>query len=69
MEDYFEIVRQVLIPMFYKEAQLGRSLRVDNQELKKQVFNSCIELANKADNGTLGNADIRKKNWRNKQEC
>jgi hypothetical protein len=59
MEDYFEIVRQVLIPMFYKEAQLGRSLRVDNQELKKQVFNSCLELAKKADNGTLRNADIR----------
>jgi len=61
MEDYFEIVRQVLIPMFYKEAQLDRSLRVDNQELKKQVFNSCIELANKSDNGTLRNADIRNK--------
>jgi hypothetical protein len=61
MEDYFEIVRQVLIPMFYKEAQIGRSLRVDNQELRKQVFNSCIELANKSDNGTLRNADIRNK--------
>ena len=51
MEDYFEIVRQVLIPMFYKEAQLGRSLRVDNQELKKQVFNSCLELAKKVLSG------------------
>lgn len=59
MEDYFEIVRQVLIPMFYKEAQLGRSLRVDNQKFKKQVFNFCMELANKVDNGTLRNADIR----------
>jgi hypothetical protein len=37
MEDYFEIVRQVLVPMFYKEAMLGRSLGVDNQELKRQV--------------------------------
>jgi hypothetical protein len=59
MEDYFEIVRQVLIPVFYKEAMLGRSLRVENQEFKKQVFDSCIELANKADNGTLRNGDIR----------
>jgi len=61
MEDYFEIVRQVLIPMFFKEAQLGRSLGKgkDNPEMKKQVFNSCIELANRADNGTLRNEDIR----------
>lgn len=61
MEDYFETVRQVLIPMFFKEAQLGRSLREDNPEMKKQVFNSCLELANKADNGTLRNEDIRNK--------
>ncbi len=61
MEDYFEIVRQVLIPMFYKEAQLGRSLREDNPEMKKQVFSSCLELANKADKGTLKNEDIRNK--------
>ena len=61
MEDYFQIVRQVLIPMFYKEAQLGRSLRADNQEMKKQVFNSCLELADQADIGTLKNEDIRNK--------
>jgi hypothetical protein len=61
MEDYFEIVRQVLIPMFYKEAQLDRSLRANNQEFKKQVVSSCIELANKADNLTLRNEDIRNK--------
>jgi hypothetical protein len=66
MEDYFEIVRQVLIPMFYKETQLGRSLGADNPEMKKQVFkkqvfDSCLELANKADNGTLRNEDIRNK--------
>ena len=63
MEDYFEIVRQVLIPMFFKEAMLGRSLGKgkDNPEMKKQVFNSCIELANKADNGTLRNEDVRNK--------
>jgi hypothetical protein len=61
MEDYFEIVRQVLIPMFFKETQLGRSLREYNPEMKKQVFNSCLELSNKADNGTLRNMDIRNK--------
>jgi hypothetical protein len=62
MEDYFEfeIVRTVLIPMFYKEAQLGRSLRANNIAFKKQVVTSCIELANKADKGTLKNEDIRK---------
>jgi hypothetical protein len=61
MDDYFETVRQVLIPMFFKEAQLGRSLREDNPEMKKQVFSACLELANKADNGTLKNEDIRNK--------
>ena len=61
MEDYFETVRQVLIPMFFKEAQLGRSLREDNPEMRKQVFRACLELANKADNGTLKNVDIRNK--------
>lgn len=61
MEDYFEIVRQVLIPMFYKETQLGRSLRKSSPELKKQMFDSIMELARKADNGTLRNEDIRKK--------
>lgn len=61
MDDFFEIVKQVLIPMFYKETQLGRSLREDNPEMRKQVFSSCLELANKADNGTLRNEDIRNK--------
>lgn len=61
MEDYFEIVRQVLIPMFFKEAQLGRSLREDKPEMKKQVFDACLDLANKADNGTLRNEDVRNK--------
>jgi hypothetical protein len=63
MEDleFFEILRQVMIPMFYKETQLDRSLRDNNQEFKKQVFSSCIELANKADSGTLKNEDIRNK--------
>jgi hypothetical protein len=29
--------------------------------MKKRVLNSCLELANKADNGTLKNEDIRNK--------
>lgn len=61
MENYFDIVRQVLIPMFYKETQLGRSLRSTNPSFKKQLFDSITELSNKADNGTLTNEDIRKK--------
>lgn len=61
MGDFFEIVRQVLIPMFYKETQLGRSIRKNNLEFKKKLFDAALELADKADNGTLRNEDIRKK--------
>jgi hypothetical protein len=60
-DDFFEIVRQVLIPMFYKETQLGRSLRGANPELKRELFESITELANKADNKNLRNEDIRRK--------
>ena len=64
-EDFFETVRQVLIPMFFKETQLGRSLKGVKLEVKKQLkkllFESIMELANKADNETLKNEDIRKK--------
>ena len=61
MGDFFEIVRQVLIPMFYKETQLGRSIRKNNLEFKKKLFEETLELADKADKGTLKNEDIRKK--------
>ena len=50
MEDYFEIVRQVLIPVLYKETMLGRSLRVENPKFKKEVFDSCLELARASEN-------------------
>jgi hypothetical protein len=50
MEKYFEVVRKVLIPMFYKEAMLGRSIELTIKNLKK-IVSSCIELANKVDNG------------------
>ena len=59
--EFFDIVRQVLVPLFYKETQLDRSLRKNNQQFKKQVFSSCIELADKADKGILRNEDIRNK--------
>jgi hypothetical protein len=61
MEEFFEIVRQVLIPMFYKEAQLGRSLREKNLQFRKKLLKTSLELANKADEGTLKNEDIRNK--------
>lgn len=61
MSDFFEIVRQVLIPMFYKETQLGRSIRKSRPEFKKKLFEATLELADKADNGILRNEDIQKK--------
>jgi hypothetical protein len=61
MVDFFDVARQVMIPMFYKETQLGRSLRNPNSELRKQLFDSILELANKADNGTLRNEVISRR--------
>lgn len=61
MKYFFDTARQVLIPMFYKEAQLGRSLREKNPKFKKKLFEDSLELADKADKGTLKNEDIRKK--------
>ena len=61
MKEFFDIVRQVLIPMFYKEAQMGRSLRKKNLKFKEKLFEASLELADKADKGTLRNEDIRKK--------
>ena len=55
MEDTSEIVKQVLIPMFYKEAQLGRSLRRKYKEFNKALFASINRLREKADNETLKN--------------
>jgi len=59
MTDFFEVMRQVLVPMFCKETQLGRSLRSNKLAFNKQLLNSIMELANKADDLTLRNEDIR----------
>jgi len=61
MIDFFETIRQVLIAMFYKESQLGRSIRQKNFDFNKNLFEACIELSQKADNLTLTNNDIREK--------
>jgi hypothetical protein len=55
-----EMVRQVLVPMFYKESQIGRSLNRGKRKFKKALFDSIAKLRKKADNGTLRNVDIRR---------
>jgi hypothetical protein len=61
----FNSILNFVIPLFFKETQLGRSLEGVKPEIKKQLkkllFDSILELANKADNETLKNEDIRKK--------
>jgi hypothetical protein len=63
--DYIEIAKQVLVPMFYKESQLGRSVRENDAaskvNFKRELFNSILELVRKVDRGTLTNSDIREK--------
>jgi hypothetical protein len=61
MSEFSEIIKKVLIPMFYKEAQLGRSIRQNNIDFKRKLFSACIELSKKADNQTLINNQIREK--------
>jgi hypothetical protein len=58
-QDFFEIVKQVLIPMFYKEDQLGRSLRENNKRFKVELSNAILQLARLADEKRLKNKDIR----------
>lgn len=56
-----ETVKKVMIPMFYNESQIGRSLKKRFPKFKKELFYSILELIEKADKGTLTNEDIRKK--------
>lgn len=62
-QDAFEIVKQVLVPMFYNESQIGRSFRsVDAASIrffKKELLHAILELASKVDDGSLTNNDIR----------
>ena len=57
------IIKQVLVPMFYKESQLGRSMRGTSpsvrKEFKRNLMDSILRLVSKADNGTLSNGKIR----------
>jgi len=59
MRNISEIVKQVLIPMFYKESQVARSLRKKDKEFNNALFISINKLRGKADNNTLKNEDIR----------
>jgi len=61
MKEIFKTIKQVLVPMFYKEAQLGRSLRKRNKIFNVESFKSIMYLVSKADNNTLKNIDIREK--------
>ena len=60
---YIEIVRQVLVPMFHKESQLGRSTKSNDETaklaFKKRLFDTILSLVEKVENGTLTNIDVR----------
>ena len=58
-ENSLEIVKQVMIPAFYNESQMGRSLRSNNKLVKKVLFETIMGLLKKVDNNTLRNHDIR----------
>jgi hypothetical protein len=64
MSNIPEIVRQVLIPMFSKESQVGRSLKGKSKKFKQAfnrvLFNAIGKLRKKVDRGTLKNEDIRR---------
>ena len=56
-----ETVKRVLVPMFYKESLVGLSIGKGNRAFKAELFNSILQLAEKVDNATLTNQDIREK--------
>ena len=60
---YIEIVKQVLVAMFHKESQLGRSAK-NNDDMaklafKKRLFDTILSLVEKVDTETLTNIDVR----------
>jgi len=57
--DLQKIVRKSLIPMFYKEAQLGRSIGRKNIKFKKELYKGISRLLKKLDNHSLTNQHIR----------
>lgn len=63
--DAFKVVREVMIPMFYKETQLARSIRniskQEKLEFKKELFKAILELADRVDKSTLKNNHVREK--------
>jgi hypothetical protein len=63
MDEYKEVVKQVLVPMFYKESQVSRSMRKSDNpsraNFNKQLFDSIQRLTRKVDDNTLTNGSIR----------
>jgi len=60
---YIEIVKQVLVPMFHKESQLGRSAKSNDDMaklvFKKRLFDTILSLVEKVETGALTNIDVR----------
>lgn len=54
-----EIVKQVMIPAFYNESQIGRSVRKKGKAFKKVLFDTIMGLLSKVDDDILRNQDIR----------
>lgn len=65
MSEFFDIIKQVLIPVCYKESQVtrgkGNSSLKNNKKFKKKLFDSIMKLSKKADSLNLTNKDIRRK--------
>lgn len=59
MKTFLGIVKQVLVAIFYKEAQLGRSLGKNNHVFKRELLKAIVKLSKKVDTSALKNADIR----------
>lgn len=58
-DEFSKTIKEVLIPMFYKESQIGRSVGKNNIKFKRKLFDTIIKLIVKADNLKLENKHIR----------
>lgn len=61
--DYATIAKQALVPGFYADSQVARSVKekeaVSKVDIKRKLFSSIMDLAARADSRTLTNDDIR----------
>lgn len=64
MVNYYNIVKKTLVPIFYKEDQIGRSLGKKDKKFKSKfknnLYKSINKLADLADSNLLNNKDIRR---------